>query len=161
MPGRGLRIKPMRRESSTVVVLVGEIGEIGDGLLAGLGRSPGISVARAPAAGTGQPDAGEPPAARRRPGWEAGALALREAVRRRSMYVIVPEDPLAGVAAGWRAMWEVPTGPAEQPGSRSRLRTRWLPGWTSGSNCPTTTWLWPRPSPARPARTCTSVRCAP
>ena len=61
----------MRRESSTVVVLVGEVGE---GLLDGLGRSPNVSVARAPAAGAGQP--GEPTA---RPGWEAGALALREA----------------------------------------------------------------------------------
>ena len=86
----------MRRESSTVVVLVGEVGE---GLLAELGRSPNVSVARAPAAGAGPP--GQPdqaPAAW--PGWEAGALALREAARRRSTYVIVPDDPLAGVAAG-------------------------------------------------------------
>jgi hypothetical protein len=99
----------MRRETSTVVVLAGEIG---NGLLAGLARSPGISVARAPAAGVGadadQPTAGELAAAR--PGWEAGALALREAARHRSMYVIVPDDPLAGVAAAWRAMWEVPAG---------------------------------------------------
>ncbi len=65
----------MRRESSTVVVLVGEVGE---GLLDGLGRSPNVSVARAPAAGAGQP--GEPTA---RPGWEAGALAMREAARLR------------------------------------------------------------------------------
>jgi hypothetical protein len=95
----------MRRESSTVVVLVGEIG---DGLLATLARSPGISVVRAPAAGTGKPADGGPEAAR--PGWEAGALALREAARRRSMYVIVPDDPLAEVAAGWRAMWAGPGG---------------------------------------------------
>ena len=46
--GRGLKIKPMRRESSTVVVVVGEVG---DGLLAGLGRFPHVSVARAPATG--------------------------------------------------------------------------------------------------------------
>ena len=97
----------MRRESSTVVVLVGEIG---DGLLATLARSPGISVVRAPAAGTGKPPDGGPEAAR--PGWEAGALALREAARRRSMYVIVPDDPLAEVAAGWRAMWAGPGGAA-------------------------------------------------
>ena len=101
----------MRRESSTVVVLVGEIG---DGLLAALARSPGISVVRAPAAGTGESPAGQPAAAR--PGWEAGALALREAARRRSMYVIVPDDPLADVAAGWRAMWEVPAGPGGAAG---------------------------------------------
>ncbi len=103
----------MRRESSTVVVLVGETG---NGLLAGLSQLPGISVARAPGAGTGQPSADEPAAARERPGWEAGALALREAARRHSMYVIVPDDPLADVAAGWRAMWDVSAGPAGAAG---------------------------------------------
>jgi len=95
----------MRRESSTVVVLVGDVAE---GLLAGLSRSVNVAVARAPAAEAGQ--AGETAAARS--GWEAGALALREAARRRSMYVIVPDDPLADVAAGWRAMWEGPGGAA-------------------------------------------------
>lgn len=93
----------MRRESSTVVVLVGEAG---DGLLAGLAKSPGVSVARAPAARSGDPAADQDAAAR--PGWETGAMALRAATRHRSMYVIVPDDPLADVAAGWRAMWEVP-----------------------------------------------------
>jgi hypothetical protein len=92
----------MRRESSTVVAVVGEVG---DELLAGLGRSPNVSVARAPAAVAGQPAAGEAAA---RPGWEAGAQAMREAARRPSTYVIVADDPLADVAAEWRAMWEVP-----------------------------------------------------
>ncbi len=98
----------MRRDSSTVVVLAGEAGE---GLLAELGRSANVSVARAPAAAAG-PGA-EPAAAR--PGWEAGALAMREAARRQSAYVIVPDDPLADLAAAWRAMWEVgePGGAAE------------------------------------------------
>jgi len=104
---RGLRINPMRRESATVVALVGEVAE---GLLAELGRSVNVSVARAPAAGTGQPEGEEPAAAR--PGWEAGARALREAARRQSAYVIVPEDPLAEVAAAWREMWDVRGGPA-------------------------------------------------
>jgi hypothetical protein len=102
----------MRRESSTVVVLVGEVGE---GLLDGLGRSPNVSVARAPAAGSGQP--GEPVA---RAGWEAGALAMREAARRRSTYVIVPDDPLAEVAAAWRAMWDVAGGPGAAAGFEER-----------------------------------------
>jgi hypothetical protein len=92
----------MRRESSTVVAVVGEVG---DELLAGLGRSPNVSVARAPAAGAGQRAAGEAAAAR--PGWEAGAQAMREAARRPSTYVIVADDPLADVAAEWRAMWQV------------------------------------------------------
>jgi hypothetical protein len=98
-------IEAMRRESSTVVVLAGEVD---DGLLAGLARSPNVSVARTPAAGTGEPAASGPEAAR--PGWEPGALAMREAARRRSTYVIVPDDPLADVAAAWRAMWDVPGG---------------------------------------------------
>jgi hypothetical protein len=101
----------MRRETSTVVALVGETG---DGLLAGLTRSPGVSVARAAEAATGPSAAGESAAAR--PGWEAGALDLREAARHRSMYVIVPDDPLAGVAAAWRAMWDGPAGPGGAAG---------------------------------------------
>jgi len=107
----------MRHESSTVVVLVGEVAE---SLLSELGRSVNVSVARAPAVGAGQSGAGQSGAgqpradqpAAERPGWEAGALALREAARRQSAYVIVPEDPLAEVAAAWRAMWDVPGGPA-------------------------------------------------
>ena len=102
----------MRRESSTVVVLVGEVG---GGLLGGLGRSPNVSVARAPTAGGGQP--GEPAA---RAGWEAGALAMREAARRRSTYVIVPDDPLAEVAAAWRGMWDVAGGPGAAAGFEER-----------------------------------------
>src|SRR5262249_58501221 len=92
----------MRRESSTVVALVGEVGE---GLLAGLGRSSNVSVARVPDAGAGQPAAEQPAAAR--PGWEAGAHAMREAARRGSTYVVVPDDPLAGVAGTWRGQWGV------------------------------------------------------
>jgi hypothetical protein len=95
----------MRRESSTVVVLVGEVDE---GLLAGLGRPGNVSLARAPAAGAGPPAADETPAAR--PGWEAGARAMREAARQRSTYVIVTDDPLAELAAAWRAMWDVSGG---------------------------------------------------
>ena len=37
---------------------------------------------------------------------------MRAAARLRSMYVIVPDDPLAAVAAGWRAMWDLSAGPA-------------------------------------------------
>lgn len=105
----------MRRESSTVVVLAGEIGE---GLLAELGRSPNVSVVRSPAAGNGQ--AGAEGTAAARPGWEQGALAMREAARRHSAYVIVPDDPLAGVAAAWRAMWDVASGPGGAVGFEDR-----------------------------------------
>ena len=99
----------MRRESSTVVVL---IGDADDGLLAGLARSPNVSVARAPARATPDANADAAKRAAVRPGWEMGAIAMREAARRRSTYVIVPDDPLAEVAAGWRAMWDVSSGPS-------------------------------------------------
>jgi hypothetical protein len=38
---------------------------------------------------------------------------MREAARRRATYVVVPDDPLAGVAAAWRAMWDIPGRSAE------------------------------------------------
>ena len=95
----------MRRESSTVVVVTGEVGE---DLLTGLARWANVSVARAPAAGADAGSGSGPPPA----GWHAGAAALREAARRQSTYVIVPDDPLAEVAASWRAMWDGPGGAA-------------------------------------------------
>ena len=98
----------MRRESSTVVALVGDVA--GD-MLAGLGRSPNVAVAAAPPGPSGEGENGAAPV---RPGWEPGALAMREAARRRSMYVIVPDDPLAAAAASWRQMWDLSAG---QPGS--------------------------------------------
>jgi hypothetical protein len=76
-------------------------------LLAGLARSSNVSVARAPAEDTGHSRQSEPA----RPGWKPGALAMREAARRGSTYVVVADDPLADVAATWQAMWEVPGGP--------------------------------------------------
>lgn len=102
----------MRRESSTIVALVGEVS---DGLLARLARSPNVSVVRLPAAPANGSSPRVPADARPaigRPGWEAGALALREAARRRSTYVVVADDPLADVAASWHAMWDVSAGPA-------------------------------------------------
>ena len=103
----------MRRESSTMVVLVGEMGE---GLLAELGRSGNVSIARAPAAG--QP--GEVQPEQPRPALQAGALAMRDAAGRQSAYVIVPDDPLADVAASWRAMWDVASGPGGAAGFEER-----------------------------------------
>ena len=96
----------MRRESSTVVVLVGEVDE---GLLAGLGRSGNVSLARAPAAAAGASAGGAyPGGAARMGGGRAGDAGGGPAA---STYVIVTEDPLAEVAAGWQAMWDVAGGP--------------------------------------------------
>ena len=87
-------IGPVRRESSTVVVLVGAVAEP---LLAGLARSSNVSLVRPP---DDEPDS-----------LTAAALALGQAARRRSPYVLVPADPLAGVAAEWAAMWDLTAGP--------------------------------------------------
>jgi len=83
-------IESMRRNPSTVVVLVGEVP---DALLAAVGRSMNISVVRpAEAAGDRLDQAVE---------------ALGRASRLSSPYVLVPADPLAAVAEQWRAMWDV------------------------------------------------------
>jgi hypothetical protein len=102
-----------------VVVLAGEVS---DGLLAELGRSSNVSVVRAPAATPGKPPQEPAPP---RPGWEAGALALREAGRRQSRYVIVAEDPLAEVAASWRAMWAAAGGAGGFEESAAGALTAW------------------------------------
>jgi len=88
----------MRRASSTVVVLVGQVD---DRFLAGFAQSPNVSVARTPADGKQEAV---------RPAWQTGAEAMGEAARRRSTYVIVRDDPLADVAAGWSAMWDLSSG---------------------------------------------------
>jgi hypothetical protein len=87
-------IGPMRRESSTVVVLVGAVAEP---LLASLARSFNVSLVRPP---DDEQDS-----------LTAAALALGQAARRRSPYVLVPADPLAGMAAEWAAMWDLTAGP--------------------------------------------------
>jgi hypothetical protein len=93
----------VRRDSTTIVVLTGQTGE---GLLAQVGRSLNISVARVPGAGA----AGEATAAGV-PAWEMTAAALRSAAGRGSGYVLVPADPLADVAYAWQAMWQAGAAP--------------------------------------------------
>jgi len=86
----------MRRESSTVVALVGAADEP---LLAGVARSPNVTVVRPPGPDH-EPDQ-----------LTAAAAALAEAARRSSPFVVVPADPLAGMAAQWAAMWDLSAGP--------------------------------------------------
>ena len=83
----------MRRNPSTVVVLAGQASEA---LLAAVGRSMNVSLVRPEE----DPD-----------GLEAAADALRRAAGISSPYVLVAADPLAAVAAEWRAMWEVSRRP--------------------------------------------------
>ena len=89
----GIIIGAMRRNPSTVVVLAGQASE---GLLAAVGRSMNVSLIRSEDAANGL---------------EAAADALRRAAGISSPYVLVAADPLAAVAAAWRAMWEVSRGP--------------------------------------------------
>ena len=86
-------IGAMRRNPSTVVVLAGQAPEA---LLAAVGRSMNVALVRPHDAASEL---------------EAAADALRRAGGISSPYVLVAADPLAAVAAEWRAMWELSRGP--------------------------------------------------
>jgi hypothetical protein len=92
----------MRRNPSTVVVLAGQASAE---LLTTVGRSMNVALV--------QPD---DPA----DGIEAAAGALRRAAGISSPYVLVAADPLAAVAAEWRAMWEVSRQPRGSEGFELR-----------------------------------------
>ncbi len=97
----------MRRESSTVVALVGTLS---NELTTGFGQCPNVAVI-APSVSKAQPDA-DGGAGTDGAGWEPGAMAMRDAARRRAAYVLVAGDPLAAVAAAWQTMWDLSSGPA-------------------------------------------------
>jgi hypothetical protein len=107
----------MRRNASTVVVLPGPApAEV----LAAIDRSMNVALIR-----PGQPagDDGD--------GLAAAAAALREAGRSTSAYALVPADPLAAVAAGWQAMWDLsrPAGPAAFEQAAAQVLSAWRAGW--------------------------------
>jgi hypothetical protein len=106
----------MRRNSSTVVVLAGPVPEE---VLLAVGRSMNVTLIRPEQSGDG--DSG---------GIDAAAGALSQAGRATSPYALVPADPLAAVAAGWRAMWDVARqpGPAEFELEAARALTAWRAG---------------------------------
>jgi hypothetical protein len=95
----------MRRESSTVVAVAGDVREA---VLAEVSRSPNVSLIRPPET------AGDP--------LEQGAQALRKAAGSASPYVLVAADPLAAVAVEWRAMWDITQQP--QGGAAFERRAR-------------------------------------
>lgn len=111
----------MRRESSTVVALVGTLS---NELTTAFWQSPNVAVIP-PSAGKMRAEADE---ATDRPGWEPGAVAMREAARRRATYVLVPDDPLAAVAAAWQAMWDLSRGPTRAAEFERRAGEA-LEGW--------------------------------
>jgi hypothetical protein len=97
----------MRHESSTVIALAGQLS---GGVLAALAAPGNVTVIRA---GSQPPDAARPAGPHPSAAWEPGARAMREAARRRATYVVVANDPLAGVASAWRDMWDVASGPGD------------------------------------------------
>ena len=106
----------MRRNASTVVVLPGPApAEV----LAAVGRSMNVALIR-PAE----------PADDDRDGLDAAAGALQQAGRSTSAYALVPADPLAALAASWRAMWDVsrPEGPAGFEAEALKVLTAWRSG---------------------------------
>ena len=106
----------MRRNASTVVVLPGPApAEV----LSAVGRSMNVALI--------QP---HDPVEDDGDGLAAAAGALQQAGRSTSAYALVPADPLAAVAASWRAMWDVsrPEGPAEFEAEALKALTAWRSG---------------------------------
>ena len=106
----------MRRNASTVVVLPGPApAEV----LAAVGRSMNVALIRPPEPADDDAD-----------GLEAAAGALQQAARSTSAYALVPADPLAALAASWRAMWDVsrPEGPAGFEAEALKVLTAWRSG---------------------------------
>jgi len=107
----------MRRNASTVVVMPGPApAEV----LAAIGRSMNVALIRP---GNPAGDDGD--------GLEAAAGALRQAGRSTSAYALVPADPLAAVAASWRAMWDV-SRPEQGPAGFEAEALKALTAWRSG-----------------------------
>lgn len=99
----------MRHNPSTVVVLAGQPG---DGLLAAVSRLMNVSVVRPDAGDAKGPGGGDGTGGGTSGSTlEAAAATLRRAAGISSPYVLVAADPLAQVAAEWRAMWQVSPEP--------------------------------------------------
>ena len=106
----------MRHNASTVVVLPGPApAEV----LSAVGRSMNVALI--------QPD---DPVDDNDDGLAAAAGALQQAGRSASAYALVAADPLAAVAASWRAMWDVsrPEGPAGFEAEALKALTAWRSG---------------------------------
>jgi hypothetical protein len=96
-----------------VVVLAGDPP---DAVLAAVGRSLNVVLVRPDEAADGV---------------DAAAAALRRAAGISATYVLVAADPLAAVAAEWRAMWEITSEPRGSDGFELRAAEA-LGGWRAG-----------------------------
>jgi hypothetical protein len=121
-------MEPMRRNASTVVVLAGSApGEV----LAAVGQSMNVTLIRPEGSAEGPVDGfvdgfvdGDSGA------MAAAAAALQRAGRTTSPYALVLADPLAAVAAGWQAMWDVSRqeGSAEFELAAAKALAAWRAG---------------------------------
>ncbi|HYB16370.1 MAG TPA: DUF1707 domain-containing protein [Streptosporangiaceae bacterium] len=106
----------MRRNASTVVILAGSVPRE---VLAAVGRSMNIALIRP-----------QDPAADDSAGMAAAAEALQRAGRATSPYALVLADPLAEVAASWRAMWDISRQPGPVAFEQEAART--VTAWRTG-----------------------------
>src|ERR1700722_6252781 len=117
-------MEPMRRNASTVVVLAGSApGEV----LAAVGQSMNVTLIRPEGSADGSVDSsvdGDSGA------MAVAAAALQRAGRTTSPYALVLADPLAAVAVGWQAMWDVsrPEGSAGFELAAAKALAAWRAG---------------------------------
>lgn len=119
----------MRRNSSTVVVLAGQVpGEV----LAAATRSLNVTLYRpeAPPAQEGAAKNGTGPEDGDGDSLAAAAAALQRAGRSTSPYALVPADPLAVVAARWQEMWDLSKQPG--PAAFELAAAQALAAWRAG-----------------------------
>jgi hypothetical protein len=117
---RAASMEPMRRNASTVVVLAGSApGEV----LAAVGQSMNVTLIRPEDSAGGSADGDSDAMAQ-------AAAALQRAGRTTSPYALVLADPLAAVAAGWEAMWDVSRqeGSAEFELAAAKALAAWRAG---------------------------------
>ena len=117
----------MRRNPSTVVVLAGQAP---DAMLAAVGRSMNVVLVHPEESGPGSGSSTGPGDV-----LEVATGALRRAAGISSPYVLVAADPLAALAAEWRAMWEIPREVSREPRGAGAFELRAaeaLAAWRAG-----------------------------
>jgi len=115
----------MRRDSSTVVAVVGELRRP---VLAELSRSANVAVIQPapPERLDPEPQAQAEEARTQPPDLDSAAAALAAAARKPTRYVLVAADPLAALAAQWQAMWNLsPTAATGFEARAADLLTAW------------------------------------
>jgi hypothetical protein len=114
-----------------VVVLAGQAP---DAMLAAVGRSMNVVLVRPEESGPGSSSSTGSSSG---PGdvLEVAAGALRRAAGISSPYVLVAADPLAALAAEWRAIWEIPREVSREPRGAEAFELRAveaLAAWRAG-----------------------------